>query len=98
MYDLYIVHRTQIYLDEGQEAVLARRAAAAGISKSTLIREAIDAYLRDEDEGTRLAAFRAAVAAASGAARDLPRGADYVRESRDNDLRREERLEARRRG
>ena len=99
MYDSYIMRRTQIYLDEGQDGRVAQRAAAAGVSKSTLIRTAIDAYLqREEDEATRLEGFRAAVRSASGAAPDLERGADYVRALRDNDRKRQERLEARRRG
>jgi len=96
MYDSYIMHRTQIYLDERQEATLARRAAAAGVSKSTLIRAAIDAYL-EEDDAAKLEGFRAAVAAASGVAPDLPPGVDYVRALRSGDLARHERLEARRR-
>jgi hypothetical protein len=99
MYDLYIVRRTQIYLEESQDGRLAGRAAAAGVSKSTLIRTAIDEYLqKDDDEATRLESFRAAVHRASGVAPDLRPGAEYVQALRDNDRGRQERLEARRRG
>jgi hypothetical protein len=45
MYTAYIVRRTQIYLDEEQDRRLARRARAEGVTKSRLIRRAIDAYL-----------------------------------------------------
>ena len=41
----YIVKRTQIYLDEDQDRRLERRAAAAGVTKSALIRSAIDRFL-----------------------------------------------------
>jgi len=98
MYDIYIMHRTQIYLNEEQEAKLSQLAAAAGVSKSTWIRTAIDAYLEEDDEAARLSSFRSAVVAAAGTAPDLPRGADYVRASRDEDLVRQEGIETRRRG
>jgi hypothetical protein len=39
------VKRTQIYLDEQQDELLAERAAAVGTTKSDLIRMAIDQYL-----------------------------------------------------
>ena len=98
MYDSYIMRRTQIYLDEGQDGRLAQRAAATGVSKSTLIRSAIEAYLEgQDDEATRLEGFREAVRAASGVAPDLEPGADYVRALRDNDRERQTRLETRRR-
>ena len=48
---LYIVHRTQIYLEEEQSRRLAERARSTGRTRSTLIREAIDAYLGATDEG-----------------------------------------------
>jgi predicted DNA-binding protein len=98
MYDSYIVKRTQIYLDESQDERLARRARAAGTTKSELIREAVDAFLADpEDEATRLQAFRTAVQAAAGSARRLPRGHDYVEEMRRADAARAQELEGRRR-
>ena len=37
--------RTQIYLDDDQDARLEKRARAAGVTKSALIRQAIDAFL-----------------------------------------------------
>lgn len=40
--------RTQIYLDEDQDARLERRAQATGMTKSALIRAAIDRFLRRE--------------------------------------------------
>jgi hypothetical protein len=39
------MRRTQIYLDEDQDARLKRRARAAGVTKSSLIRAAVDAFL-----------------------------------------------------
>jgi Ribbon-helix-helix protein, copG family len=98
MYDSYIMRRTQIYLDEGQDRRLAERAIAAGVSKSNLIRTAIDAFLQAEDDAAaRLEGFRSAVRTVAGAAPDLEPGADYVRALRDNDRDHQQRLEARRR-
>jgi hypothetical protein len=45
--------RTQIYLDEGQDARLEKRARASGVTKSALIRVAIDALLEDGAPGHR---------------------------------------------
>lgn len=45
---IYIVKRTQIYLDDDQDRRLARRARASGRTKSALIREAIDRLLSKE--------------------------------------------------
>jgi len=43
------VRRTQIYLDDEQEARLDRRARSTGVTRSALIRAAVDAFLaRDE--------------------------------------------------
>jgi predicted DNA-binding protein len=94
MYAPYIVRRTQIYLDEEQDRRLAERARATGRTKSDLIREAVDRLLdapMSEDE--ELARFRAAAQAAFGIAPYLEDGATYVRRLRDNDRRRQERLE-----
>lgn len=97
MYTSYIVKRTQIYLDDEQEARLARRAAAAGVTKSRLIREAVDAYLEGPaEEGLRLERFRAALDELSKAPLDLPDGRTYVEELRAADLRRQEELDSRR--
>jgi hypothetical protein len=99
MYDSDIMRRTQIYLDELQDRRLAERARAAGVSKSTLIRTAIDTYLESQEgEAARLESFREAVRAVAGAAPGLSPGADYADALRDADRRRHERLKARRRG
>ncbi|MGH2731167.1 MAG: CopG family transcriptional regulator [Actinomycetota bacterium] len=37
--------RTQIYLEDDQDTRLEKRARATGVTKSALIREAIDAFL-----------------------------------------------------
>lgn len=98
MYKIYIVRRTQIYLEEGQHQRLGKRARAAGTTRSDLIREAVDAYLEGEDdERARLQAFRTAVRAASGSVRRLPKGSRYVDEVRRADLERERDLGRRRR-
>lgn len=98
MYTIYIVRRTQIYLEEAQHERLGKRARAAGTTRSDLIREAVNAYLEgDDDERARLQAFRAAVQAASGAAPRLPKGSRYVDDIRRADLERERDLVRRRR-
>jgi hypothetical protein len=94
MYDLYIVRRTQIYLDEEQAERLASRAAAEGTTLSALIREAIDELLERGGEGERLAGFRRAVEASAGLAPELPEGRSYVEELRRRDLERERELSA----
>jgi hypothetical protein len=96
MYDLYIVRRTQIYLEEAQDFGLAKRAAAEEVTKSELIRRAIDAFLhQDEDQALQLARFRTAVNEAAGIAPYLPEGHRYVKEIRQADLERQRRLEKR---
>lgn len=98
MYDLYIVKRTQIYLDETQDDELGRRAAAEGLTKSALIRRAVDIYLDGaDDEDLQLARFKAAVDAVAGVAPDLPEGSLYVERLRALDLQRQEEIERRRR-
>lgn len=42
----YTMRRTQIYLDEDQDRRLQARANAAGVTKSALIREAIEQFLK----------------------------------------------------
>ncbi|MGH2711097.1 MAG: CopG family transcriptional regulator [Actinomycetota bacterium] len=89
--------RTQIYLDEEQEARLARRASAAGVTRSRLIRQAIDAYLEGRgDEGLRRERFLAALDDLAADPLDLPEGRAYVEHLRTADLRRQEELERRR--
>lgn len=79
MYDLYIMRRTQIYLDESQGERLARSAAAGGTTVSALIRAAIDAYLDGPPSSEeRLRRFRSAVREAAGTSPDLPPGDEYV--------------------
>jgi len=98
MYDLYIVRRTQIYLDQEQDDRLARRAEAEGTTRSALIRRAIDRYLHGEEDRTRpLARFRRAVGQAAGVAPYLGEGGRYVEDLRRVDQERQEQLDARRR-
>ena len=98
MYDIYIVKRTQIYVGDAQNDELGRRAAAEGLTKSALIRRAIDAYLGGaEDESARLVRFRAAIDAVAGVAPNLPKGSVYVERLRAFDVRRQEEIERRRR-
>jgi folate-binding Fe-S cluster repair protein YgfZ len=97
MYAPYTMRRTQIYLDEGQETILAARAQTLGRTRSALIREAIHAYLApqgaDEIGVTRL---RAAVGEAFGVAPHLGAGSDYVERLRAADAERERALDERR--
>ncbi len=96
MYISYIVKRTQIYLQEEQDAELERRAAAAGVTKSALIRQAIDAFIEGPtDKATKLARFKAAVAQLAEHPLDLPDGKTYVEQIRAADVRRQEELERR---
>jgi hypothetical protein len=98
VYASYIVKRTQIYLQDRQDERLARRAAAEGLTKSALIRRAVDEYLDgDRDPALRLVRFRAAVDAAAGAAPDLPSGSRYVERLRALDAGRDEEIDQRRR-
>jgi len=98
MYGVYIVRRTQIYLDERQDRAVSDRASASGRTKSALIRDALDAYLAPTGGAQAdVARLRAAVAAASGAAPYLAGGSDYVAELRQADRERELELDARRR-
>jgi predicted DNA-binding protein len=99
MYALYIMRRTQIYLDEAHDRALTERAQAAGRTKSELIREAIDRYLSPNDGAAEATVrFRNAVAAAAGVAPHLPSGAEYVDAVREGDERRESELSDRRDG
>lgn len=62
----YIVRRTQIYLDERQDDRVRARAEALGVTKSEVIRLAIDRYLDAEDDERRLHRFREAVRRSAG--------------------------------
>ena len=98
MYVSYIVKRTQIYLEADQDRRLASRATAAGTTKSTLIREAIESYLSTAvDDAGRLAAFRAALDAVDAAPATLPDGRAYVEALRVADRARDVEFERRRR-
>lgn len=96
MYSGYIMKRTQIYLEERQDGAVARRAAAEGVTKSTVIRKAIDAYLdSSDDKAARLERFREGVRASFGTAPYLPPGKEYVEELRRIDAARQAELERR---
>jgi len=99
MYKIYIMRRTQIYLEDDQDTRLSRRAASSGVTKSTLIREAIDSFLdAPSDESTRLARFRAALDDVVASPVDsLPDGRSYVESIRAGDVRRQDEIERRRR-
>ncbi len=91
--------RTQIYIAEEHDEKLAARAAETGRTKSDLIREAIDRYMRDpDDQAARLARFRAACESSAGKVPRLPSGVEYAAEIRETDLQRLEALEQRWRG
>lgn len=94
MYDSYIVRRTQIYLAEEQDDRLTRRAAGAGVTKSMLIRQAVDAFLdTPADSGARVTRFRSALEEVGRHPIALPDGADYVERMRSVDVKRQEELE-----
>lgn len=95
MYTLYIMRRTQIYVDDAQDERLAERASAEGVTKSALIREAIDAYLDGPDEAHELARFRAAIEEIRKHPIKLPEGKKYVEALRRNDVRRQRELDRR---
>jgi predicted transcriptional regulator len=95
MYDTYIMRRTQIYLDDDQNARLDRRAAAANVTKSHLIREAVASYLAASDDDADAAAFRAAVDALRARPTSLEDGASYVERIRAADAERQRDLEER---
>lgn len=96
MYDMYIMKRTQIYLDVDQDAVLARRAQAAGVTKSTMIREAIAAYLASPGDSARLERFRAALEEVEAFPVKVGDGRTYVEKLRRDDERRQVEIERRR--
>ncbi len=96
MYILYIMKRTQIYLDAAHGERIARRAEAAGVTGSKIIREAIEAYLAGPvDEDMELARQRQAIEEAFGTITRLPTGADFVAETRLADVSRRDEQEAR---
>jgi predicted transcriptional regulator len=97
MYAAYIMKRTQIYLDDDQHAKLGRWASRSGVTKSALIREAINTYLESPtDDGQRLARFRSALAEVAGSPLALPDGRTFVEDLRAVDLRRQAELDRQR--
>jgi predicted DNA-binding protein len=96
MYDTYIMKRTQIYLEADQDRRLATRATASGVTKSTLIREAIETYLAIPGDADELAQFRAAVDAVAEAPLQVPDGETYVETIRAADAARQAGLDERR--
>jgi predicted transcriptional regulator len=81
------MHRTQIYLDDDQTSRLDRRAAAEGITRSKVIRRAVDEYLTQEERDTAAwqAQWRKAVEETAGIASYLGEGAEYVESLRRED-------------
>lgn len=104
MYATYIVKRTQIYLDEEQDRRLSERAKADGVTKSHLIRKAVEAYLDDssendeEREKREFQEFLDAADKAFGIAPYLPDGKTYVEDLRRRGAARQEDLDRHWRG
>ena len=92
---LYIMNRTQIYLDAGQTARLDERAAAEGTSRSMVIRRAVDVYLSQEerDAAAWQDQWSRAIEGTAGIAPYLEEGADYVEDMRREDAKRLSQLE-----
>lgn len=92
---LYIMNRTQIYLDDEQTVRLDERAAAEGTSRSMVIRRAVDVYLSHEEQDA--AAWRTqwkkAIEGTTAIAPYLEEGADYVEGIRREDAERLSRFE-----
>jgi len=73
------VHRTQIYLDDHEVALLSQESARTGASRSELIRRAVRTQYGVHTPEDRLAALRAS----AGTWSDRPgTGAEYVEELR----------------
>jgi hypothetical protein len=94
MYTSYIVRRTQIYLEDDQDDLLTRRAQGSAVTKSMLIRQAIDAFL-DESMHVQsgLVRFRSALREVEQAPLALPEGASYVEDVRALDEGRQRQLD-----
>lgn len=73
------VHRTQIYLDDDEVALLTRESARTGASRSELIRRAVRSQYGVDTPESRLAALRASAGTWSDRSAT---GADYVEELR----------------
>jgi predicted transcriptional regulator len=89
------MNRTQIYLDDDQTARLDERAAAEGTSRSMVIRQAVDKYLLEGEQGS--AAWKMkwgeAIEKTAGIAPYLQDGAEYVEDIRRRDAERLARFE-----
>ncbi|MFL5798920.1 MAG: ribbon-helix-helix protein, CopG family [Actinomycetota bacterium] len=89
--------RTQIYLEEEQDRKLGLRASAARVTKSTLIRQAIDALLESPtDDAQRLARFHAALDEVERKPIPIEGGRSYVEAIREADTRRQAEIDTRR--
>jgi len=100
MYNLYIVYRTQIYLDERQNERLLHLAAAGGVTRSALVRVAVDRYLEEvESATTPLNSLHAILDdVESHPLRSFPDGASYVEALRRGDTERQVALDRQRGG
>lgn len=94
---MYIVQRTQIYLDETAAGRLDERARAAGATRSQLIRDAIDRYLA-LDERTEAEVVRRQREALTRVFGRVPDIGETVARSRARDAERTAELDDRRRG
>lgn len=95
---MYIMRRTQIYLGDRQHARLARLATASGVTKSSLIRDAIDAFLPgSKPDGNSLLRFHAVLEEIERGPVSLADGRQYVKDLRRSDLARQQELERPRR-
>jgi len=95
MYILYIMRRTQIYLRDEQTTRLDERAAAEGVTRSTVIRKAVDEFLTrgGGDSAAWRKRWKDAVGKTAGIAPYLPTGSDYVEALRAADAERLRELE-----
>lgn len=76
---IYIVTRTQIYLTAEMERALDRLAKSRGVTKSQLIRDAVErVYLRPRNRAEQLRALKES----AGAWRRRESGADHVERMR----------------
>jgi predicted transcriptional regulator len=78
------MRRTQIYLDDTQTSRLDRRAAEKGVTRSKVIRLAIDEFLLNEDgdDAAWREQWKRVVDETAGAAPGLAPGAGYVEDLR----------------
>lgn len=87
---LYIMHRTQIYLDDDQTVRLDQRATAEGATRSMVIRRAVDEYLTREEQDVSAwqAQWQKAVEETAGIAPHLKEGTEYIEDLRRGDAER----------